>query len=291
MAVAVTGTDTCPVEQTGVADFLRSRRARLQPEDVGLPRGSRRRTSGLRREEVAALVGMSSDYYARLERGNSPRPSEPMAAALARGLRLSLAERDYLFRLIGYDAPVRALRSEHVDVGLMRVMDQLQDTPAAIVTSLGVTLVQTHLGTSLLGDQTRYDGMARSVIYRWFTDPEERRIYPADEHPMHSRVLASQLRHVLAREGSSSPAAAMVETLHHVSPLFADVWAEHAVGLRYSEQKRLIHPRLGELQLHCQSLLDPEQEQSLLVFTAVPGSESYDKLRLLAVIGTQTLDA
>ncbi len=89
------------MDSAALAGFLRSRRQRLQPEDLGMPRGSRRRTAGLRREEVAAQVGMSTDYYSRIERGRSPQPSEQMVAALARGLRLSLDERDHLFRLAG----------------------------------------------------------------------------------------------------------------------------------------------------------------------------------------------
>ena len=90
------------IDRAGLAEFLRRRRDVLQPEDVGLPRGQRRRTDGLRREEVAALCHMSSDYYARLERGSGPLPSEQMIASIAQGLHLSIDERDYLFRLAGH---------------------------------------------------------------------------------------------------------------------------------------------------------------------------------------------
>src|SRR6185312_2665520 len=138
------------VNRPELADFLRTRRVALQPEDVGLSRGPRRRTPGLRREEVAELAGMSTDYYARLERGNGPQPSEQMAAAIARALRLTLAERDHLFLLTGHSAPKRALRTEHVNPGLMRVLDRLDDTPAQIMTRLGETLVQTDLAVALL---------------------------------------------------------------------------------------------------------------------------------------------
>ncbi len=171
----------------------------------------------------------------------------------------------------------------------MRVIDRLDDTPAAIISAFGETLVQTRPAVALLGDQTRHQGPARSVIYRWFTDADERRIYPVEDHPMHTRVLASQLRQVLTREGPRSRAAELVATLQQLSPEFVEVWAEHPVGWRYSEEKRLVHPELGELRLHCQSLLDPEQTQTLLVFTAVPGSESAEKLELLSVIGTLSL--
>ena len=152
------------VDRTSLADFLRRRREALQPTDVGLPVGPRRRTEGLRREEVAALTGMSTDYYARLEQQRGPQPSEQMLAALARGLRLSMDERDHLFRLAGHGTPSRVRRTEHIPPGIMRVLDRLTDTPAQVVTDLAVTLVQNRLAVALLGDQTSYDGPARSAI-------------------------------------------------------------------------------------------------------------------------------
>src|SRR5215207_2750249 len=120
------------MDRAGLADFLRRRREALQPEDVGLARGSRRRTSGLRREEVASLCDMSVDYYSRLEQRRGPQPSEQMLAAIARGMRLTLDERDYLFRIVGHTAPARAVRNDHVSPGLMRVIDRLADTPAQV---------------------------------------------------------------------------------------------------------------------------------------------------------------
>src|SRR5689334_23468692 len=99
------------IDRAGLAEFLRRRRESLQPEDVGLPRGTRRRTSGLRREEVAAICHMSVDYYSRLERERGPHPSEQMVASIAQGLHLSLDERDHLFRLVGHRAPPRGAAS------------------------------------------------------------------------------------------------------------------------------------------------------------------------------------
>jgi transcriptional regulator with XRE-family HTH domain len=277
------------MDRPELADFLRTRREVLQPEDVGMTRGPRRRTSGLRREEVAELAGMSTDYYARLERGTGPQPSEQMAAAIARGLRLSLAERDHLFLLTGHAAPKRALRSDHISPGLMRVLDRLEDTPAQIMTSLGETLVQTRLAVALLGDETIFTGNERSAVYRWFTDATSRRIYPEDDHPWHGRVYAAQLRRTAATQGSNSSAAKLAATLTRESPEFAAFWADHEIDLQFSEQKRLVHPELGILNLHCQMLLDLDQLQSLLVFTATPGTESYEKLKLLAVVGTERM--
>jgi MmyB-like transcription regulator ligand binding domain/Helix-turn-helix domain len=231
---------------------------------------------------------MSTDYYARLERGNGPQPSEQMAAALARGLRLSLAERDHLFLLTGHNAPQRALRSDHVSPGLMRVLDRLEDTPAQIMSGLGETLAQTRLARALLGDQTQFTGLARSAVYRWFTDPASRLTYPEDDHPAHGRIYTAQLRRVATQQGPQSPAA-LADTLRGQSAEFAALWSDHEIGIEYTSQKRLRNPEVGLMELHCQTLLDPDQVQSLLVFTATPGTESYQKLQLLSVIGTQRL--
>src|SRR4051812_16674634 len=120
------------MDRAALAHFLRTRREALQPGDVGLPRGSRRRTSGLRREEIAALSGVSSDYYARIEQQRGPVPSEQVIAAIAAGLRLSLTERDHLFRLAGHPAPRRVSRADHINPGMMRILDRLEDDVAQV---------------------------------------------------------------------------------------------------------------------------------------------------------------
>jgi transcriptional regulator with XRE-family HTH domain len=273
------------MDREQLADFLRTRREALQPEDVGLPRGPRRRTGGLRREEVAALCGMSADYYSRLEQQRGPNPSEPMLAAIARGLRLSLAERDHLFQLAGHGTPVRARRGDHISPGMMRILDRLDDTPAQVMTLLGETLRQTRLAEALLGSETAYTGLARSMVYRWFTDPNARQIYPVEDHPMHGRIFTSQLRDTYTHEGRESRAATIVTALLAASPEFAKLWAAHDVGVAHTDVKRIRNAQVGTLELHCQTLLDLDQSQVLLVFTAVPGSASYEKLQLLSVVG------
>ncbi len=277
------------VDREQLADFLKTRREALQPEDVGLPRGVRRRAHGLRREEVAALAGMSTDYYSRLEQQRS-KPSDLMVASIARALHLSLDERDHLFRLSGYNAPHRASRTDHVNPGLMRILDQLRDnTPAQVTTALAETLLQTPLAVALLGTKTEYSGMARSMYYRWFTDPDSRRIYPAEDHPMHSRIFTADLRAAYSRDGKKSRADAIVTALLAASPEFSELWADHEIGTAHERTKRIQHPELGVLELECQILLDPDQSQALMVFTATPGSESYERLQLLRVIGTQRM--
>jgi hypothetical protein len=232
---------------------------------------------------------MSTDYYIRLEQRRGPRPSEQMLAAIARGLHLSLDERDHLFRLAGHNAPARTLRGDHVNPGILRILDRLDDTPAQVVTALGETLAQTRPAVALFGDETHFSGMARSAFYRWFTEPATRRVYAESEHAHTSKVFAADLRAVYAREGPRSRAAALVTALLESSAEFADLWSGHDIGVSHHETKQFRHPEVGELALHCQMLLDVDQSQALLVFTATPGTESYEKLQLLSVIGDQRL--
>ncbi|MCZ2828102.1 helix-turn-helix transcriptional regulator [Modestobacter sp. VKM Ac-2986] len=277
------------IDRAGLAEFLRERRGALQPEDVGLPRGQRRRTAGLRREEVAGLCHMSTDYYTRLERERGPHPSEQMIASIAQGLHLSLDERDHLFRLAGHQPPTRGTSSEHLSPGLLRIFDRLGDTPAEIVTEVGETLRQTPLGIALVGDATRYTGPARSRGYRWFTDPAARALYVAEDHAHMSRMYAAGLRALLAMRGPGSRAAQLADLLLVESEEFRTLWETHEVGIHPDEVKRYQHPEVGRLDLSCQTLIDPHQAHRLMVYTAAPGTDSYDKLEMLAVIGAQSL--
>lgn len=277
------------IDRAGLAEFLRSRREALQPEDVGLRRGPRRRTNGLRREEVATLCHMSTDYYSRLERERGPQPSSQMLASIAQGLHLSLDERDHLFRLAGQNPPARGGASAHISPGLLRILDRLNDTPAEIVTELGETLRQTPMAVALTGDTTRYTGPARSSGYRWFTDPAARDRYAPEDHAFLTRMYASGLREIATLRGPGSRAAHFADLLLAQSEEFRRVWDDHEIGIRPREVKHFIHPEVGALELTCQRLVDPDQAHSLLVYTAIPGSESHDKLSLLSVIGTQAL--
>ncbi|MFH9044857.1 helix-turn-helix transcriptional regulator [Streptomyces sp. NPDC017966] len=277
------------IDRSGLAEFLRRRREALQPEDVGLPRGRRRRTNGLRREEVAALCHMSTDYYARMERERGPQPSEQMIASIAQGLHLSLDERDHLFRLAGHNPPARGAVGEHISPGMLRIFDRLHDTPAEIVTELGETLRQTELSVALTGDLTAYSGPARSLGYRWFTDPATRRLYASDEHHFLTRLFVAGLRGVVTLRGPDSRAAHLTDRLLAESDEFREVWNDHEVGVQPREVKHFVHPDLGAMELTCQTLVDPRQSHLLMVYTAIPGSESYEKLQILSVIGAQTL--
>jgi transcriptional regulator with XRE-family HTH domain len=264
-----------------LADFLRARREALQPEEVGLPRGSRRRTGGLRREEVAVLAGMSADYYSRLEQQRGPMPSEQMLAALAQALNLRPSEREHLFALGGHSAPRRPLRDEQVSAAMRRIVERLSDTPAIVLSRFGETLMQTHAAVALLGDYTRFSGMSRYLVYRWFTDPAQRALYPPEDHALRGRVFTAEIRAAYTADPAGT-AGEIVDALLAVSPEFAEIWRLHEVDVtHHHDLKRYRHPELGELELHSRRLVDPDEGQELLVFLAEAGSPSDEKLQRL----------
>jgi len=228
---------------------------------------------------------MSTDYYARLEQGRGPQPSEQMLQALARALRLTDDGRDYLYRLAGQNVPARTPLDTHVAPPLRRVLDRLDDTPALILSSLGETLAQNRLASILLGDHLQERGMSRSAVYRWFTRPGERDVYPESDHERQGVSLVAGLRMALGMAGPSSPAAALVHRLSATSGEFRSIWDRHEVATRFHDRKTLIHRELGAIELDCQSLFTEDQGQALLVLTAAPHSDAAGKLELLAVLG------
>lgn len=278
------------MDRAALADFLRRHREALQPGDVGLPAGLRRRAPGLRREEVAHLALMSADYYTRLEQQRGPQPSTQMLASIARALRLSDDERDYLFRVAGHGVPDRATDVGHVAPALRRVLDRLDDTPALVLDALGETLAQNDLARALYGDATAYSGWDRSEVYRWFAHPgTARAIYPPDDRDRQGRALVAGLRAAVAVLGRGSRAGRLVRELQRTSPEFVALWDRQEVARRFVDHKVLVHPVVGEIEVDCQALLTEDQLQVLLVLTAAPGSEAAERIRLLGVVGTQDL--
>jgi hypothetical protein len=275
------------MNRAALADFLRRRREALRPADVGLPAGVRRRAPGLRREEVAALAVMSTDYYTRLEQQRGPQPSEQMLASLSRALRLTSDERDYLFLTAGHNPPAQVTAATHVAPALLRVLDRLEDTPALILSSLCEVLIQNAMAVALLGDKSGYTGLARSEIYRWFTDPAERLLYPEDDRDRQGRAQVANLRAAYGQMGPGSQADELVRALRKASPEFASLWDRHEVAQRFGDHKTLVHPELGPIEVDCQALFTEDQGQALLVLTAAPRTEAYEKLRLLAVLGNE----
>ncbi|MGW1585681.1 helix-turn-helix transcriptional regulator [Streptomyces sp. NPDC002386] len=272
-----------------LADFLRRGRARLEPSDVGLAAGARRRTPGLRREEVAQLAGMSVDYYTRLEQRRGPRPSRQMLTALARALRLTDDERDHLFHLVGEEPPRRGTASAHVRQGLLLVLDRLYDSPAQVVTDCGTVLAQNALAKALVGDALARPPRERNLTRRFFLDPAARDLFPPEDRPAHAFDHVASLRAVAAARPDDPEPAALAAELRAASTEFARLWEAHEVSLRRPSSKRFVHPVVGLLELDCEVLLSHEGRQQLIIHTARPGTESYERLRLLQVVGLQDM--
>lgn len=275
------------MDREALADFLRRRRVAMQPIEVGLPAGARRRTAGLRREEVAQLTGMSVDYYARLEQARSTQPSAQMLRALSRALRLSDDETDHLHRLAGQGVPERTGGEMHVRPALLFVLDQLRDGAAFVCSDTYVMLAQNELARLLMGDMvTGANGFRDSMAWRWFTDPRERQRAPADQHAEHSQITVADLRAAWARRRGAADMEELIENLLTNSAEFAELWARHEVSVRRMQQT--FQTRVGPITLDCEVLLT-EHRQTLVVLTPPAGSTALDDLRLLGVVGQQSV--
>ncbi|MFI6942803.1 helix-turn-helix transcriptional regulator [Streptomyces sp. NPDC050418] len=272
------------MDRIELADFLRRCRTRLSPPDVGLAAGPRRRTPGLRREEVAQLAGMSTDYYTRLEQRRGSHPSRQMLTALARALRLTDAERDHLFHLAGEEPPRRGPSSGHVRPGLLLILDRLHDLPAMVLGDWGEVLAQNSMSVALTGD---YQG--RNLVRSWFLDPDTRTIAPPEHRAMHARAHAAALRAVAAARPDDPGPAALVAELRGASREFEELWERHDVVVERPSPKRFVHPVVGVLDLDCEVLLGDGHDQQLIVHSARPGTPTYERLELLRVIGLQDL--
>ncbi|NYI66909.1 helix-turn-helix domain-containing protein [Spelaeicoccus albus] len=284
-----------------LADFLRRRRELLRPADAGLPAGPRRRTPGLRREEVAMLAGVSVDHYTRLEQARGSSPSASVVGAIAGALQCDLDQRDHLFYLAGLPPPARRA-GVYVRPGLIAMADRLVDIPVLITTDVGDVVWSNVLGRSFLGSWPEHADAgsagwdaagdagarprSRNVVWRWFTEPSARPI-AEPEWPRISAAHVSDLRAVYARRSGDADVASLVADLLETSAEFRELWERHDVAVHHEDVKTMIHPEVGDVQLRCEILLSPDAGIQLLAFFPLPGTDAAEKLELLRVIGTQ----
>ncbi|MEU8222945.1 helix-turn-helix transcriptional regulator [Kribbella sp. NPDC048915] len=278
------------MQRDELADFLRRRRAAIRPANVGLSVNPRRRTTGLRREEVAMLAGMSVDYVVRLEQGRSSQPSTQLLAALARALRLSDDERDHLFHLAGHRPPPADGVARLARSGLIRLLDLLGDTAAMVLSDLGEVLAQNRMSVLLAGDLADLNGDRRYLAYRWFVDPDGRDGCPPEDRDHQSRQVVADLRAVAGRRTGDPLVAGLIERLQAASEEFRTLWADHEVAVRRADRKAILHPEVGRLLMDCETLMTPDQGQELLVLTPAD-DETGNRLDLLRVVGTQEFPA
>ena len=276
--------NTRPQNRAELASFLRSRRDALSPAEVGLPAHGRRRTPGLRRDEVAELASMSANYYERLEQERGPQPSPAVLASIARSLRLSVEEREYLYLLAGQAPPPRGGQRSVLDAGLAATMESLTATTIAmIVDDLGTVLSQNGLSAEIFGHLTDHAGYDGNMVWRWFTDRAWRASWaPTDTHGTTASDLVADLRAMAGQRGYDAATARFIGELRAASGEFAGHWDQHEVSYLQPRFEVLRHPRAGVLSLECGVLQGRAPGQRLFLFRAAPGTPADGRLAALA---------
>jgi len=276
------------MDRRQLAEFLRSRRARVQPGDVGLAAGARRRTPGLRREEVARLAGISVDYYARLEQARGPSPSRQVLSALARALRLYDAERAHLYHLAGEVPAPPTGPSQEVPAGILHLLDRLDDTPAFVIDAKYEILAWNPMAAALLGDPSAWPPDRRNMIWNLFTGKYSAMALADPRSAEFADECVAELRAAAAQYPQDPGIHELIARLRSASPEFVRRWEQLRVCVRRgSTTKHVRHQVVGELTLECEVLDIAGHGQHLVIYTAAPGSPSAEALKLLNVVGTQ----
>ncbi|MCX5374674.1 helix-turn-helix transcriptional regulator [Streptomyces sp. NBC_00103] len=280
------------MDRRELADFLRGRRERITPADVGLPAGSRRRTPGLRREEVAQLAFISTEYYTRLEQARAPHPSREVLAQIARALRLSDAERDHLHHLAGTPPGPPPGPSREVRQSIVDLLHRLPRAAAIVLSATYEVIAWNDLAAALLEDFSALPRRDRNLVRRAFLEPwrDGTRLYSVSDADEFARTAAQHLRGAAGRYPGDLELTALIDELLTGSAEFAELWAAHEVTARPTLCKTFDHPLVGLVTVNCDVLDITDRDQRVVIYTAAPGSPSEEALRLLSVVGTQRMN-
>ncbi|MEU2358884.1 helix-turn-helix transcriptional regulator [Streptomyces misionensis] len=271
------------------ANALKSWRERVTPEKVGLPAGAGRRTPGLRREELAALAGVSVDYVVRLEQGRAVNPSPQLLGALARALRLDDEERDHLYRVAGAALPAAGAVPRHVSPGVQRILDRLGDVPIGVFTAAWEIVAWNPLWAALSGDPSLRTGLDRFLPWRIFIEGDSSMDFD-DEHAAEFVAdLVADLRAATGRYPTDPALTQLVARLRAESPEFARRWSEARIAMHRSSRKTAKATPAGPITVDCDVLSVPGNDLRIVVYTAVPGSQDASRLDLLRAAGLQAL--
>ncbi len=277
--------------RTGLNEFLRTRRARIKPRDVGLPEfGRHRRVPGLRREELAQLAGMSVAYYTRLEQGNGRNVSVEVLDAIARALRLTDAEHAHLMHLAQPRDHKKkpSSRPQQVRGAQWQLLDSMEGVPAYVVGRRADILAWNRMALALFGDWSQLPAQQRNWARLVFLSPAHRDLFT--EWESKAADIVGFLRMDAGCHPDDPQLSALVGELSVKSADFQRLWARHDVKERSHGVKRLNHPLVGELTLSFEVFKVPDdQEQSLYLYDAEPGSRSAEALHLLANWGTDAI--
>ncbi|MEU6601637.1 helix-turn-helix transcriptional regulator [Streptomyces flaveolus] len=274
-----------------LGDFLRSRRAALRPEDVGItPHPTRRRVTGLRREELAMLAGVSITHYTRLEQGRVTSASDAVLDAIARTLRLTEDETAHLKDLARPSETSRpaAPRVEHASASARQLLAAMTDVPALVLDRRNDVLAWNVLGHALLAGHLPSDspdslGSRPNLTRMLFLDEQYRELYT--DWNEEAQLAVASLRLVAGRHPDDRGLAELVGRLTVQCDEFASRWAQHPVRTCTSGVKRLHHPLVGAMDLSFENLVIPGTSgQRLIAYTAEPGSPSEAALRLLGSV-------
>jgi transcription regulator MmyB-like protein/helix-turn-helix protein len=263
-----------------LSDFLRTRRAKIVPSDVGLADGARRRTPGLRREEVALLANIGTTWYTRLEQGLPINVSSDVLVAISRALRLTSEERRHLHLLAGLPLTLAAQVDERVSELVLRVLEALEPSPA-YVRGRRWDVLAYNRSADALADFSSQTGLGRNIVWRLFRDEKSQCRY-GDLQCIMRRCVAN-FRTVAAKYPNDPAFTELIGDLRANSPEFKQLWAEHDVLGSTEGLKHFLHPEVGELFLDYTGFEIPgDGDMRMVVMTAQPGSESERRLRLLA---------
>ena len=265
-----------------LGEFLRSRRARVQPEDVGFNAGRGRRVEGLRREEVAALASVSVDYIKRLEAGRIT-PSEPVLDSLARALQLDAVERKHLYALAGRASVYDVDPFEDVRPGLLRLLAAVEPLPAFIVGPWLDLLAWNPTASALFCGFERRPPAERNMARLIFLDPEIRDLFFAGGWDGSGLVASLRVRYTQGQPDQR--VQALISELIERSPVFRQLWEEHGAVKRMKGRKTFNHPEIGEIELDWDRLTVPGASgQVLMVYSAAPGTPGATALTLLSTL-------
>lgn len=274
---------------TEFGQAVRRWRDRMPPEAAGLPVGGRRRTPGLRREELSLLAGISVDYITRFEQGRATSPSEQVVEALARALRLTDAERAYLFRLSGLQPPGPDTMPTHLTPSVQRILDRLTGTPVAVYDAAWTLLLANLPYAALMGDPSGWRGHQRNGVWRNFLGLNDRvRRTPESQREVETALVAD-LRTATSRYPADPRLRQLVAELLAHSARFAELWETGITGRHEASRKTIDHPHAGAVTLDCDILTVAGSDLHIMVYTAEPGTEDAERLALITTLGTQTL--
>lgn len=269
-----------------LADFLQSRRARLDPRELGLVPGGRRRVPGLRREEAALLAGISIDYYVRLEQGRAGRPSEEVLRAVATALRLGPAEEDHLFQLARpWPAPEAAGGEPPVGIRaeIRTMLGALGTTPAFVINGRMDVLAANALATALILDCATTQATQANAAAMIFLDPVAESYYLDWED-----VALEAIGHLRVAAARAPGDPALARLLHELggAPRFPELWSRHEVVRKGHGSKRLQHPVVGDVSVRYETLTLPaDPDQTLVMYVWEPGSPTEQALQRLVEPG------